>query len=254
MREFRITEIFGPTIQGEGRRAGTSCYFIRFAGCDYRCSWCDSPHAVLPPLVLQAEKMSEDKIVTSVVNLPGHPNWVVLSGGNPLLFELGDLVALLRTYGYRTMVETQGTVEKEWIKSVPDVCISPKPPSSGNETSIGRIENFLKQFEHRAPKSHHFPYLKVVVFTDEDYEYAREMHKYFEGMCDFYLSVGNSDPGLPTVANPYPETTSTVKDTREAILTQTRALFERVAYDPAMKHVRVSPQLHALVWGNERGR
>lgn len=253
-REFRVSEIFGPTIQGEGRNAGAPCYFIRFAGCDYRCKWCDSPHAVLPRLVLNTEKMLEDDIVAAINALPGRPNWVVLSGGNPLLFELGDLVAKLSEAGYASMVETQGTIEKDWIKTVPDVCISPKPPSSGNMTSVARVQNFLKMFGHRAPKSHYFPYLKVVVFDDADYEYAKAMHHAFMGVCEFFLSVGNSDPSLPTVENPEPFTVGSPPLTRDAILEKTRWLFEKVSQDPEMRYVRVLPQLHALAWGNERGR
>lgn len=169
------------------------------------------------------------------------------------MFELDDLVADLRQCGFHMMVETQGTLEKEWIRGIEDVCISPKPPSSGNETSIRRIENFLKQFVHRPPGSKYHPYLKVVVFTIEDYEYAKAMHKAFESVCDFYLSVGNADPTLPTVADPEPRPGS-VALTRDEILNKTRWLFETVANDPDMKHVRVLPQLHALAWGNARGR
>lgn len=252
-REFRVSEIFGPTIQGEGRRAGTACHFIRFAGCDYRCSWCDSPHAVLPKYVVNTPKMTEDAIVQAVKRLPGRPNWVVFSGGNPLLFELGDLVSKLKQERFHVMVETQGTIEKDWIQSVPDVCISPKPPSSGNTTSTGRVANFLKLFSHREPKSYYYPYIKVVVFDEDDYEYAKTMHQAFEGQCDFFLSVGNESLDLPTVAFPdrVPQGTGIA---RQAVLDQMTWLFSKVAHDPEMKHVRVLPQLHTLAWGNERGR
>lgn len=255
VKEFRVSEIFGPTIQGEGRRAGTACHFIRFAGCDYRCSWCDSPHAVLPVHVVNTPKLTEDEIVKRVSELPGKPNWVVLSGGNPLLFDLGELVLKLRVAGFYCMVETQGTVEKEWVTRVPEVCISPKPPSSGNLTSPQRIENFFKQWDHVCPpRSTYYPYLKVVVFDDEDYEYAREMYYTFEGHCDFYVSVGTMSDDLPTVAHPERKPYKDPEHVRNEILTRTRWLFEKVAHDPNMKHVRVSPQLHTLVWGNERGR
>jgi len=51
MSEIRISEIFGPTIQGEGPLIGTPTVFVRTAGCDYRCTWCDTLYAVLPDIV-----------------------------------------------------------------------------------------------------------------------------------------------------------------------------------------------------------
>jgi 7-carboxy-7-deazaguanine synthase len=90
-KEFRIAEIFGPTIQGEGVHAGYPCHFVRFGGCDYRCRWCDSPHAVLPELVAALPKMTAEQICNRVRSLPGHPKWVVLSGGNPALFDLSGV-------------------------------------------------------------------------------------------------------------------------------------------------------------------
>jgi len=118
---------------------------------------------------------------------------------------------------------------------------------------VVRVLNFLQLFAHRAPKSHYFPYLKVVVFDDADYEYAKAMHQHTIGLCELFLSVGNADPSLPTVANPEPAPGS-VALTREEILNKTRWLFEKTARDPEMRFARVLPQLHALAWGNERGR
>src|SRR6202046_1496627 len=48
MSEIRISEIFGPTVQGEGPLIGRPTVFVRTAGCDYRCAWCDTLYAVLP--------------------------------------------------------------------------------------------------------------------------------------------------------------------------------------------------------------
>jgi 7-carboxy-7-deazaguanine synthase len=50
-RTYPVVEVFGPTIQGEGALAGLPTLFVRFGGCDYRCSWCDSLLAVLPEQV-----------------------------------------------------------------------------------------------------------------------------------------------------------------------------------------------------------
>ena len=48
---MRVVEVFGPTVQGEGPYAGRVCHFLRLGGCDYRCSWCDTPYAVDPAQV-----------------------------------------------------------------------------------------------------------------------------------------------------------------------------------------------------------
>ena len=58
MNRFPVVEVFGPTIQGEGELAGVPTAFVRFGGCDYRCTWCDSLHAVLPEDVREAPRMT----------------------------------------------------------------------------------------------------------------------------------------------------------------------------------------------------
>src|SRR5436853_7306175 len=95
-KTFPIIEIFGPTIQGEGAEAGLSTHFVRFGGCDYRCSWCDTMYAVDPAVVrATAERLSDDAIVGRLEELGGAPRWVTLSGGNPALHHLGARVDAL---------------------------------------------------------------------------------------------------------------------------------------------------------------
>jgi 7-carboxy-7-deazaguanine synthase len=247
--KFRVAEVFGPTIQGEGRRIGTPCYFIRFGGCDYRCSWCDTPHAVLPDQVAQLPQLTPSEIADAVEALPRGPEWVVLSGGNPVLFDLEEVVKeiLARRFHMQFMVETQGSIWKEWLWKIEDVCVSPKPPSSGNITTLTTIREFLDHFN-----AHPFPYLKVVVFDDADYEYATLVHQEFP-YYEFFLSVGNEDPTLPTVGNPDPPSANMPGLTQDIVLAKMRWLMEKVAVDPYMKKVRVLPQMHTLAWGNARG-
>lgn len=257
MKHFRVVEIFGPTIQGEGRRVGTPCYFIRFGGCDYRCTWCDSPHAVLPELISQVPKLNVEDIFHQLTTLPSGPKWVVLSGGNPALLNLHELMDMLQVEGYKTMVETQGTVFKDWLLRVDDLCISPKPPSSGNPTEISTTFTFLDNFGDITHWKVTPPYIKIPVFDDEDYEYLRNFVLECRGIVDIeiFASVGNDDPSLPTVGRPTPkEDPNSLWGTRDTILTRTRWLMEKISQDKVMHDVRVFPQAHALVWGNERGR
>src|SRR6516162_11856022 len=102
-KKFRVAEIFGPTIQGEGRHAGVPCHFIRFGGCDFRCSWCDTPFAVLPEEVSKLGQMSTIDIQSAVNRLDGDVNWIVLSGGNPGLLDLDELVRKLHVADYMVM-------------------------------------------------------------------------------------------------------------------------------------------------------
>jgi 7-carboxy-7-deazaguanine synthase len=260
-KTFRVLEIFGPTVQGEGRQAGTPSYFIRFAGCDLRCSWCDSPAAVLPELFTkEAQRMTSEEIVDKVKSLPAGPKWVVLTGGNPGLLQLGTLVERLHADNYKVMVETQGTLWKDWFYLADEICLSPKPPSSGNTVTALSFYNFLKarwtQNEEQYVNFFHKAYLKVVVFNYDDYEYAKDLHRKFPKF-EFFLSSGTMTDTLPTISNPSPETNryyDSLKETRLAIADQYRKVCEWVAHDDAMQNVKVLPQLHAIAWGDERGR
>lgn len=268
-KKFRVAEIFGPTIQGEGRRIGTPVHFIRIGGCDYRCSWCDTPHAVLPDQVAKLKQMSEWDIIWELNQLEGSPDWVVVSGGNPALFDLGYLVDLLHIRHQSVMVETQGSVWHDWLLIADDVCISPKPPSAGRSTLPSDTSEFLEKFGNRWDDSYPKPpYLKVVVFDDDDYEYAREQRK-ANPNHEMFISVGNEDPSLPTVGNPHPKSDVPLGEalmfpnstkhhhelqTRAIVLEKMKWLMEKVAVDQSMRTVRVLPQLHTLAWGNERGR
>jgi 7-carboxy-7-deazaguanine synthase len=250
MKKFRVAEIFGPTIQGEGRHVGVPCYFIRFGGCDYRCVWCDSPHAVLPGLVAELPAKTEMEIVDEVNALPGRARWIVYSGGNPALLDLELLSSYLLGSGYSVMMETQGTVWWDWIYGLDEICVSPKPPSSQNPTKYNITANFLSHF---AEDSENRVYLKVPIFDDVDYAYARDLHEAFPPY-EMFLSVGNVDPTLPTVGNPTPQYKATLRDTQTIVLNKTRWLMEKVANDPAMRDTRVFAQQHVLAWGNQRGR
>lgn len=245
-RKFPVAEIFGPTIQGEGEYQGMPAHFVRFGGCDYKCDWCDTPHAVLPAAVRANERLEAADIIHRVVSLPGHPSWIVITGGNPALHELGALVHGLKQHGFLVSVETQGTRWKEWLREADSLCVSPKPPSSG--MNIQRTEEYLSSFLARADGAPYF--LKVVVFDHGDYEWAKMVHKkYF--FASMYLSAGN-DAGK-TVANPNRVDNRGTHQVVQDLLNRGRWLTNRVMVDPTMRDVRVQTQQHVLLWGNERG-
>src|SRR6266436_1905588 len=113
---IRISEIFGPTIQGEGPLIGRPTVFVRTGGCDYRCSWCDTLYAVLPRYRDEWQPMTPSEILARIGELSGgEPILVTLSGGNPALQPLGPLIELGRASRYGFAIETQGSIAAPWF-------------------------------------------------------------------------------------------------------------------------------------------
>lgn len=250
MKKYPVSEIFGPTVQGEGEHQGAPAHFVRFGGCDYRCTWCDTPHAVLPEAVRAAERLETVEIIDRLNALAGKPGWVVLTGGNPALHELSGLVDALTQNDYLVSIETQGSKWKDWIWDCDSICISPKPPSSemNTETVEAQLEEFMHSLSAGPSATRYF--LKIVVFDHSDYEWAKKIHKqYF--FAPMYLSAGN-DAGK-TVGNPRRVDNRGTSQVRTDLLNKALWLTNRVMVDPMMRDVRVQAQYHVLLWGNELG-
>jgi 7-carboxy-7-deazaguanine synthase len=247
LRRHPVVELFGPTIQGEGPDAGRPCLFVRFGGCDYRCSWCDSLHAVDPAAVRrEARRLTDDDIAADLTRLAPDPDGmlVVLTGGNPVLHELGPLVRTLHSVGMQVSVETQGSRWRDWLSDVDHLVVSPKPPSSGM-AGPARL-NGTAQFMATATRGNApLPALclKVVCFDSADVEFAfdlREQYRNSDGTClPLYFSAGNE----------------VVEETSvDAVAGRFRWLCEIIAADPRGKDCKVLPQLHVIAWGNDKGR
>ena len=80
---LRISEIFGPTVQGEGALIGRPTVFVRTGGCGYRCAWCDTPYAVLPAYRDQWRSLDHAAVLAEVERLAGGPILVTVSGPFP---------------------------------------------------------------------------------------------------------------------------------------------------------------------------
>jgi len=236
-----VLEIFGPTVQGEGMVIGQKTMFVRTAGCDYRCRWCDSAFTWDGSARDEIRQMSADEIWTELVRLGGNRfSHVTLSGGNPALIGgLGNLVDLLRARRIRTAVETQGSRWQEWLLLVDEVTLSPKPPSSGMTTDFSQLDAIVERLLGGEGKRS--VCLKVVVFDETDFAYARAVHQRYPAL-PFFLQVGNDEV---TGGNPV--------ELRNGLLEKYEWLIDRAVADADMNDVRVLPQLHTLVWGNKRG-
>ncbi len=236
-----VLEIFGPTIQGEGAVIGKKTVFIRTAGCDYQCSWCDSAFTWDGTGKNELKLLTVSEIINELTTI-GFNNFqhVTISGGNPaLLKELGGLVDALQALNVKIGLETQGTVWQEWFLQIDDLTISPKPPSSGMVTNFFELTDMVERLHDRISKNH--VSLKVVVFDEKDLQYAKEVHQKYETV-PFFLQVGNhylmmeNDQHLTQI-----------------LLKKLDWLINQVITDPDFNNVRVLPQLHVLLWGNKKG-
>jgi 7-carboxy-7-deazaguanine synthase len=241
MDRIRISEIFGPTIQGEGPLIGSPSVFVRTGGCDYRCSWCDTLHAVLPEHRAEWTAMTPAAIMARVNELAGgKPVLVTLSGGNPALQPLAPLIALGRESGHSFALETQGSIPQPWFAELGWLILSPKPPSAGMRVDQDALDACLKAARGR-PRC----ILKIVVFDDADYSYARDTAARHQA-APVYLQVGNPLP--PNAAGGAYSDDADIDD----LLQRFRWLAGKVTADHWFE-ATVLPQLHVLAWGNKHG-
>lgn len=120
---LKIVEIF-PSIQGEGLRQGSPTVFIRLAGCNLHCSFCDTKYA------WEGGRSRTEAAVADTVGRirKTYPaEWVCLTGGEPLLQDIGPLVRRLKDDGLKIQIETNGLLHRplpiDWVT------VSPKPPA-----------------------------------------------------------------------------------------------------------------------------
>ena len=128
---YEFVEIF-ESLQGEGRNTGRPCVFLRFAGCNLKCPWCDTE-------VAKRFSASTQEILDELRQYRAKS--VILTGGEPTIQEgMPELVAALKAKGYWIGVETNGTKDADWLGFVDYVACSPKMEfadlySSGRETA-----------------------------------------------------------------------------------------------------------------------
>lgn len=238
-KDIRISEIFGPTIQGEGALIGEPTVFVRTGGCDYRCTWCDSMHAVDPTYRHDWEAMSAETILQKIEKLSGgNPLTVTLSGGNPAIQPLGDLINLGKKKGYGFALETQGSISQDWFCDLDMLVLSPKPPSSGENIKWDMFDECISHAGENTKVV-----MKIVVFNDRDYEWTRDVASRYPHL-PLYLQPGNHTP-------PQPEDDDDEIDL-DGIYDRTRWLIDKTISDQWFT-VHILPQLHVLIWGNKRG-
>lgn len=150
------------TIQGEGFHKGTAAYFIRVGGCDVGCHWCDVKESwnpkIHPPTTI--EEMVE--------NAEKHSKTVVVTGGEPLIYNMQPLTEKLKSKGLKVHIETSGayplTGNWDWI------CLSPKKMKLPTDP--------IYQKAHE---------LKMIIFNKDDFRFAEEQAAKVNSDCLLYL-------------------------------------------------------------------
>ncbi|MBL3398403.1 7-carboxy-7-deazaguanine synthase QueE [Staphylococcus pasteuri] len=236
MAKIPVLEVFGPTIQGEGRVIGRKTMFVRTAGCDYRCSWCDSAFTWDGSAKEDIQLMTAEEIYAKLREVGGDNfNHVTISGGNPALIKgIQELVDLFETHHIQTALETQGSKFQPWMTQINDLTISPKPPSSKMKPNLDILDSVIEQC---VPESLN---LKVVIFEEDDFDFAKMIHHRYPTI-PFYLQVGN----------PYLD--DNVDNHTAKLLQRYESLVDGVMTSSDMNNVYVLPQLHTLLWSNMKG-
>jgi 7-carboxy-7-deazaguanine synthase len=117
-----LVEIF-YSLQGEGLRSGQATVFVRFAGCNLACEFCDTDFRV-------KETYTSEALAEEIERIGGGCRWVCFTGGEPTLHNLLPLCRLLHSKGYRLQIETNGTrPQPDW--EIDHVTVSPKQPQGG---------------------------------------------------------------------------------------------------------------------------
>lgn len=174
-----VSEIFGPTFQGEGTNLGKPCLFLRLGGCNLSCSWCDTPYTwdwtrydkqeEIKRLTVQEvyDRLKELSQTTGVRRL-------VVSGGEPMLQQknLYGLINKLRQddQPWVTEIETAGTVSPNTLVLVDHFTVSPKLANSGDPKERRYHPDVLERL-NQAPSS----CFKFVVQDASDFDEIDEM-------------------------------------------------------------------------------
>lgn len=207
---FHVTEIF-DSIDGEGKRTGYMAIFVRLAGCNLRCNYCDTPYSLT--LEDTKETLTEEELLERIQSFP----WkrVTLTGGEPMLHPLHHLVTVLGEEGYEVNIETNGAIPL-WRERPEGVFYTMdfKCSGSGMKSYMNR-DNFKLLTEKDV--------LKFVVSDERDMDEMKEIISEFPANHpEYFVSPvwGRIEP---------------------------KELVEYVRKN-GLKDVRVQVQLHKIIW------
>jgi 7-carboxy-7-deazaguanine synthase len=151
------------TVQGEGFHFGKAAYFIRIGGCDIGCHWCDTKYSWRANI----DKLASVKEISQNV-AKSAAKTIVVTGGEPLTYNLSPLCEELKNSGMQTFIETSGAYklsgEWNWI------CLSPKKNAPPTDEIIPLANE-----------------LKVIILDDTDFEWAEKYASLVDKKCHLFL-------------------------------------------------------------------
>lgn len=232
MSRLAISEIFGPTFQGEGPFIGQPCVFLRLAGCNLSCSWCDTPftwdwskYSPSKEITFKTTYEAFEEIQRLGATYSSAIKHLVISGGEPLLQgdHLVELCEYLRVSGWTTEIETAGTRKPPTLSLVDHFNISPKLSNSDNHKTLRYKPDVLDHLNEAESKA-----FKFVVSDVRD----------FEEIDDIVTTHKLS----PVYVMPEGIEEQTIQNGLQAI-----------AEESIKRNYRLTTRLHVTVHGNKRG-
>ncbi len=153
------------TIQGEGFHSGRAAYFIRTAGCDVGCVWCDVKESWDENA---HPKVSIQSIIEGVK--ASKTDFVVITGGEPAMYDLLPLTTALKEIGMEIAIETSGAYKLSG--KIDWVCLSPKKFKFPLDENYGEADE-----------------LKMIIFNKSDFKWAEELKQKVKADCKLYLQT-----------------------------------------------------------------
>lgn len=167
--KYELVEIF-ESLQGEGRNTGRPCVFVRFAGCNLACPWCDTD-------VTRRFSLELDELAGEIKSYRARS--VVLTGGEPTIVSgMPELIAELKREGFWVAVETNGLNAAQWLQFADYVAVSPKAEF---ESLYDRPETIIEADE-----------VRIVASSENVVGFCRKMRRRISAR-DYYVSPCDRD-------------------------------------------------------------
>jgi len=227
------------SLQGEGIQSGKRTCFIRLAGCNLRCSFCDTKYSWE-----EGSEVSEEEIWTEVRRLP-QTTWICITGGEPLLQDLERLLDVIyrRSKGRKAVsIETNGTIIPNggWLNFIDLLTISPKMTNSGmkDRWEEGTLSALI--WRYRGVRRQ----LKFVCQTVDDIWEAISL------LNEMKVHIRSAFLEMPIIIQPDGNVEG---QTPEGYWRTYKNFWEFVSHQELPFDLRVLPQLHRVIYGTRRG-
>lgn len=235
---MKVIKIF-DSIQGEGIFVGVPTTFIRLPGCNLRCTWCDTKYAM--------EEEGQEADLSLLENILPHKH-VCITGGEPMIHNLLPLLRSIDDWHFIS-IETNGTISSGTLlyDTFVDLwTISPKLGSSGMKPNMSVLEYFVKNFADRMQ-------FKFVLLDEIDVRATHHLIHHLQLQeTNIPITLQVESARFHTMSRNQKALGFSQHKYLEELKSFVRLFLENEQWRDL--NVRVLPQLHKLLWGQERGR